>query len=179
MTALLKLPSIKDQTAFNLDRWDELCADSELAALPGRYETNRFGEIIMHYYAEFAHGDTQGDILSLLRHFLPEGKATVECPISTSDGIKVADVIWVSAKRFKQIGGRAALKGAPEICVEVLSKSNTKEEIAEKKRLYFEAGAKEFWICSRTGKLEFYLSTAPDKALQSSALCPEMPRRLT
>lgn len=178
MTALLNLPSIKDQTAFNLDRWDELGTDRQLAAFEGRFETDRFGGVIMHYYAEFAHGDRQGDILSLLRHFLPTGKATVECPISTSEGIKIADVVWISKKRLKQLGGRAALKGAPEICVEVLSKRNTKEEIEEKLRLYFEAGAKEVWLCAKNGKMQFFLADAPAQGAGASTLCPGMPARL-
>ena len=178
MAALLNLPSIQDQTAFNLDRWDELCADRELAVIEGRYETDRFGDVIMHYYAEFAHGDKQGDLLSLLRHFLPDGKATVECPISTSEGIKVADVVWISKARLKQVGGRAALKGAPEICVEVLSKSNTREEIEEKRRLYFEAGAKEVWLCGRTGRMLFFLHAAPRHSVKASILCPDIPSKL-
>ena len=178
MTALLKLPSIKNQTAFNLKRWDELCAYPELAAYPGRYETDRFGDVIMHCFAEFAHGGRQADIAILIRHFLPEGRATVECPISTSEGIKVADVAWVSKKRLKVIGGRKALKAAPEICVEVLSKSNTKQEIEEKRRLYFEAGAEEVWLCGRNGAVEFFLATSPAKPAKLSVLCPDMPKRL-
>ena len=178
MTALLNLPSIQDQTAFNLDRWDVLCADKRFAGWEGRFETDRFGGIIMHYYAEFAHGDRQVDIASLLRHFLPKGKATVECPISTSEGVKVADVAWISNKRLKQVGGRAVLKGAPEICVEVLSKKNTKQEIEEKRRLYFDAGAKEVWVCERNGIMHFFLTSSPAADSGVSTLCPEMPKRL-
>ncbi len=35
---------------------------------------------------------------------------------------------------------------APEIAVEVLSPSNTKSEIAQKKSKYFSAGTEQFWI---------------------------------
>ena len=54
MAALLNLPSIQDQTAFNLDRWDELCADRELAVIEGRYETDRFGDRLLYHSARAA-----------------------------------------------------------------------------------------------------------------------------
>jgi Uma2 family endonuclease len=102
----------------------------------------------------------------------------VECPISTNEGVKVADVIWVSKKRLAKIGGRKVLTGAPEICVEVLSDSNTKQEIEEKRRLYFEAGALEFWVCEQSGRMRFFLASEPAADHSASLLCPAMPRKL-
>ena len=178
MSALLSLPRIKNQTAFNLSRWDELAKVPEIERWPGRVETDRFGQIIVSHHTEYSHGGRQVNIGSLLRKYLPSGKTTVETPISTSEGIKVADVAWVSKARLTKIGGRAALKAAPEICVEVLSPKNTRNEIEEKRRLYFEAGAQEVWILERTGALRFFLSTAPEKAASKSKLCPKAPSRL-
>jgi Uma2 family endonuclease len=63
------------------------------------------------------------------------------------------------------------LERAPEVCVEVLSPSNSEPEMNEKRALYFEAGAHEVWICRRDGKMEFY---TPDLA-GSSRLCPLFP----
>lgn len=176
MSAALKLPGIRNQTAFNLDRWDELAHDEQVRQWPGRVETDRFGRTIMYHYAEYSHGGRQFEIASILSRNMPEGKTTVECPISTREGIRVADVSWVSSKRLLKIGGRKALKGAPEICVEVVSPSNTKGEIEEKRRLYFEAGAHEVWICDLKGRLFFYLAGTPGKAAPKSALCPDMPK---
>ena len=48
------------------------------------------------------------------------------------------------------------LERAPEICVEVLSPSNSEPEMNEKRALYFEAGAHEVWICDLDGKMEFH-----------------------
>lgn len=178
MSALQSLPTIKNQTVFNLDRWDELPKDPEIERWPGRVETDRHGHIIMSYYSDYSHGGKQMDVGSLLRLHLPSGKTTVETPISTSEGIKVADVAWVSKARLAKIGGRAALKAAPEICVEVLSPKNTRNEIEEKRRLYFEAGAQEVWILERNGTLHFFLHTAPDKSASKSKLCPKAPSRI-
>lgn len=176
MSALHQLPAIKDQTRFNLDRWDELAHDEEFQKLEGRVETDRYGRPIMYHYAEYSHGGRQFDIGSLLAKFMSDGRVNVECPISTRDGVKVADVAWVSKKRLLKIGGRKALSGAPEICVEVLSTGNTRGEMEEKRRLYFEAGAKEVWLCDGKGKLSFYLAETPTVAAKTSKLCLAMPK---
>ncbi|MGV3661385.1 MAG: hypothetical protein ACO1TE_14450 [Prosthecobacter sp.] len=118
---LKSLPGIKDQRSYNLDRWDEIGRDPLVRTWPGKVETDRNGRLVMISYAEFEHGEKQASVAMLLDCHSPAGKVAVECPISTSEGIKVADAIWVSKKRLVQIGGRTALKGAPEICVEVIS----------------------------------------------------------
>jgi Uma2 family endonuclease len=77
-----------------------------------------------------------------------------------------------------QINHRSALLAAPEICIEVLSPSNTREEMPEIKHLYFQAGAQEVWFCGRTGEINFYLSAKPTTAKKHSAICPKMPSHL-
>lgn len=178
MSALESLPVIKNQTEFNLACWDELGKDAQVRGWPGKVETDRYGKIIMSYYSEYSHGGKQSDIVILLGRLLPDGKATVECPISTSDGIKVADAAWTSKKRLMQIGGRTALKGAPEICIEVISPSNKRGEIEEKRRLYFEAGAREVWVCDRKGKLHFFVKSKPETGAAASRLCPAFPKAI-
>ncbi len=178
MKALSDLTAIKNQTAFNLARWAELCADPLWAKVEGKIETDRYGQIIMNPPAEPSHGGHQFSIGSRIEKLLLGGKIMVECPVSTSEGVKVPDVVWASKKRLAKIGGRSALVAAPEICVEVLSPSNTRNEIEEKRRLYFEAGAREVWICERDGHLLFFLAAAPGRAARGSALCPQMPGRI-
>lgn len=173
------LPSIGDQHAFNRTRWDEICADPFLASLDYRFETDQLGHLIMTPPAGFDHSDSQGCLLERLRDLMPaNGKARPECPLSTSAGTKAVDAIWISDERLKRSRQGSLLVIAPEICVEVLSPSNTRQEIEEKRRLYFEAGAEEFWICGLDGTMEFYLATAPDRPTTQSALCPSFPSRL-
>ncbi len=178
MSALLSIPKIKNQTVFNIDRWEEIGRDPLVRNWPGKVETDRYGNPIMMCYAEFSHGGKQVDLVELLRKYAPAGKITVESPISTSEGIKVADVAWVSKKRLVQVGGRVALKGAPDICVGVISPGNKRGEIEEKRRLYFEAGAKEGWVCDRRGRLSFFLKDDPETAT-ASLLCPKVPRSVS
>jgi hypothetical protein len=79
---------------------------------------------------------------------MPEGRFLTECPISTADGVKAADVAWASPKCLKELGEKVCFPCAPEICVAVLSPSNTEAEIQEKAELYFDAGANEVWLCA-------------------------------
>jgi Uma2 family endonuclease len=178
MNALRDLPVIKDQTAFNLARWAEVCADPLWVDVDGKIETDRYGQIIMNPPAEPSHGGKQADLTLLLAKFAPAGKIIVECPVSTSEGVKVPDVVWVSKKRLAYIGGKSAFTAAPEICIEVLSASNTRNEIEEKRRLYFEAGAGEVWLCEGDGRLRIFLKAAPSRAVRLSVLCPKFPARI-
>jgi Uma2 family endonuclease len=178
MNALRALPTIKNQTAFNLARWAELCADPLWVDAEGKIETDRYGQVIMNPPADPAHGGLQADLTLLLSRFAPAGRIIVECPISTTEGVKVPDLVWASKKRLASIGGKSAFTAAPEICIEVLSASNTRNEIEEKRRLYFAAGAAEVWLCERDGRLRFFLKTAPARVARQSALCPKMPGKI-
>jgi Uma2 family endonuclease len=60
----------------------------------------------------------------------------------------------------------------PEIVVEVLSGSNTRAGMEEKRRLYFEAGAREVWMCDPEGRLDFYSAAGE---LPASELMPSFP----
>jgi Uma2 family endonuclease len=176
MAALtIELPSHKERTAFNLRRWAELLDDPELARIEGRVETDRHGHIIMSPPPAPSHGSYQSRISYLLQTLLNEGRTLSECPISTADGVKAADVAWASAKTMKALGNRACFPTAPEICVEVISRRNTQAEIAEKKSLYFEAGAQEVWLCSEKGAMGFYLEDSP-RPSRASKICPGFPQ---
>ena len=56
-------------------------------------------------------------------------------------GVKAIDVACLVPERRQEVRSVSWLVRAPEICVEVLSPSNTAEEISEKIALYFESGA--------------------------------------
>src|SRR2546421_6806689 len=137
-----ELPPQKSQTEFNLRRWAELLADRDLAKVEGRIETDRHGHIIMSPPPAASHGGYQWEIGRLLWSLFPDGRVLTECPISTADGVRAADVAWASSERLAEVEEEVFVR-APEICVEVLSPRNTKAEIQEKMLLYFDAGAKE------------------------------------
>ena len=154
--------------------WEELCADPSLHDLPYRIELNGLNQIVMSPL-HFRHGRYQFELGKLLERFLPSGRATMEAAVSTSDNMKVPDVIWATREFFEKYGEAYALPVAPDICVEVLSRSNTKAEIDFKRQLYFEAGACEVWLCGQQGEMEFYTSVG---RVECSVLCPQFPLRV-
>ncbi len=173
----LELPAHEQQRAFNLRRWAQLLADRDLARIEGRIETDRFGRIIMSPPPAPAHGAFQAEIARLLGNLTAQGRVLTECPISTADGVKAADVAWASPGCLGKLGKKLCFSDAPEICVEVLSPSNTEPEMREKTRLYFDAGAKEVWICGLDGAMTFLVPTdAPPR--DRSPLCPRFPSRV-
>lgn len=175
MSDLLEVPAAAgDQTAFNLKRWEELLADPELRKIEGRVETDRFGRILMSPPPAYDHGGYQSEIAYILKRQLKNGRVTTETPISTSKGVRAADVVWASDGFIDGLPEKCVcLPSAPEICVEVVSPSNTREELLEKRALYFEAGALEFWLCVE-GRMSFY--SAPEgEALARSGVCAEFP----
>ncbi|MBW0001612.1 MAG: Uma2 family endonuclease [Verrucomicrobia bacterium] len=177
MAVTIALENSAEQIAFNLKRWAEVLADPELARLPHRIETDRHGHILMSPPPAPAHGDRESEIVFQLKTLLPEGRTITNCPVSTSDGVKAPDVAWVVPERRLEVRSMICLTRAPEICVEVLSPSNTVKEIQEKTALYFEAGASEVWICNDDGSIRFHFSTPPGIRPRSE-LCPAFPSRI-
>ncbi len=151
--------------------WEEICADPTLRDLPYKIETNRRGQIILSP-ARSRHGEFQSAIVVLLAQLLPHGRAVVECPVQTSDGVRVPDVAWTSPERRQSV----IYTLAPELCVEVLSPANDEQEMREKRALYFEAGAQEVWLCGMDGAMTFY--DANGRLPAGSALCREFPARV-
>jgi Uma2 family endonuclease len=83
------------------------------------------------------------------------------------------DVTWLAPSRSEINEDSVLLLHAPEICVEIISPSNSAEAIAEKRALFFDAGAAEVWICSLDGSITFF--APPDHRLAHSLLCPDFP----
>jgi Uma2 family endonuclease len=121
------------------------------------------------------HSFYQGRIQRLLESLLQTGEVMPECAINTSDGVKVADVVWCSDERFDQIQDEVSASIAPEICIEVKSIGNTLEEMEFKKKLYFEAQAMEVWICHEQGEITFYNE---QNELTQSLLVPYFPTQI-
>lgn len=95
----------------------------------------------------------QGRIARLLPD---DGVVLPECAIATPKGTNVADIAWCSANRFSLIKEEVECSIAPEVCIEVISSSNTKFEMEEKIGLYLSVGASEVWICDENGNIRFF-----------------------
>ena len=154
--------------------WQDVCANPQLKNLAFKIELNEYGQVVMSPLKVF-HSLLQGEIERLLLSRISDGKVFPECPIYTAKGTKVADVVWVSAQRLQVIKYEVECSIAPEICIEVLSDSNTAKEMDEKKQLYFQQHAQEFWLCDQQGKLRFF---NPHSELAHSQLVPDFPLQI-
>lgn len=155
--------------------WRELCEKVSLHDLPYKIELDNWGRIIMTP-THFLHGLYQAKIVRLLAEQLPVGECVTECAIKTTKGTKVADVVWISQERLSKVINEYECPVAPEICIEVLSPANTVAEMTAKRRLYFDAGAKEVWICNERGKMNFF---SQQGKLSHSVLVPRFPNSIS
>lgn len=151
--------------------WQEICSNSSLHDLPFKIESNQQGQLLMTPVKVY-HSLFQGKITGLLYSHIEDGEVLVECAVRTRKGTKVADVAWASSQRLELIQDEAECSVAPEICIEVMSSANTEEEMLDKRKLYCEKGAEEFWICGQKGQFRFF---SPDTELPRSLLLPEFP----
>jgi|GEM_PF-2469534 len=134
MTLLRAAPPTPEQSAFNKTRWRQLNQDPKVNRLEWRIETDRHGRMIITPPPHRPHSKQQGQITIPLSSMLGQfGTVHPECPISTSDGVKAADVAWISQQREAKTSEPDLFDTAPEICVEVISPSNTEGEMEEKK----------------------------------------------
>jgi Uma2 family endonuclease len=79
--------------------------------------------------------------------------------------LRAADVAVLARERWENADDDDALHGAPEIVIEVLSRSNAVSDVAEYCALCLENGAREFWIID-SRRREIKVST-PDGLTRS------------
>lgn len=131
-------------------QWADVLANPYLKDLPFKIELNRWGRIEMSP-AGNQHGLLQTDLAAELRK-RRGGRVVTECSVQTSDGVRVADVAWVSNARLKAMGIVTPFPQAPEICVEIMSPSNSWAEMHVKAGLYLQAGAQQVWVVPIVGE---------------------------
>ena len=131
--------------------WSDVRASQYLKNLPFKIELNKWGNVEMTPISN--HRGMVKAAVSFEVDRRAGGTTLLGCSIATTDGVRVADVAWISDARRAAFGKVTPYPAAPEICVEVKSPSNSWAEMEMKAALYLEAGAEEVWIagldCSR------------------------------
>lgn len=136
-------------------RWAELVRDPALRDLPYKIELNLYGKIEMSP-ASNRHARLQGYIAGEFARQLGSGGVLTECPVLTGIGVRVPDVAWASSEFLAAHGETTPFPQAPEICVEIVSPSNSEEEMRNKTHAYLLAGAREVWRVSEDGTVCFF-----------------------
>jgi Uma2 family endonuclease len=135
-------------------RFRALCDDPRFANLPGKVELDVWGRMTMSP-ANNQHGVVQFAVAQRLAPL--GGRVQTEASILTPLGVPVADVAWCSAEFVRTHGTETPFARAPELCIEIVSPSNSRKELREKVEAYLAAGAVEAWIAYPTSKrLQFF-----------------------
>lgn len=124
--------------------------------IDGPWETNGQGQIIMNPPIGLAHAKRADRLIAAIREHLPGWQVWPEVGIYTADGVKAPDLAVAAPDFVESTDSRGFLTQAPEICVAIMSPSNTSEEMRHKSLLYLAAGAKEVWVCDESGGLHFF-----------------------
>lgn len=151
-------------------RWAELVNDASLRDLPYKVELNAEGTIELSP-ANNWHGAMQAYLAKVLGVALAEGIVITECSVLTEIGVRVADVAWGSPDFLREQGGKTPFTRAPEICVEILSPSNSPREMDAKVKAFLAAGAREVWLVRAREGISF---AGPEGVLAGSAFVAEV-----
>ena len=135
-------------------QWQDVLADKSLRDLPYKIELNERGNIEMSP-ASFLHSLLEGEMATLLRTQLG-GRVFTELAIQTSKGVRVPNVAWGSDHFVEQHIEEICASSAPEICIEIISPSNSKIEMSEKIALFVDSGAIEVWLVNEQGEISFF-----------------------
>lgn len=138
-------------------RWKHLAADPLVAAIPYKIELNEKGAIEVSPPTT-RHAFLQAFVARELGLQRPDGTTFTECPVETDIGVRVPDVVWASADFMRRHGAESEFRSGPDLCVEVLSPTNTRAEIGEKVAAYLAAGAREVWVVGDDGVPEIHTS---------------------
>ena len=153
-------------------QWSDVLADPTLRDLPFKIELNAWGMIEMSPASTW-HGRRQTRVIQYLTKKLTSGEIITEPAIQTAIGVRVPDVGWGSTDFIKSQANDSPLQFAPELCVEVLSDSNSDAEMAAKRAAYFAAGAQEVWLVADDSSILVYTK---DGLQPSSTIVAEVPK---
>lgn len=165
------MPDVMSRVKEHQEQWRKVTADPTLDGLPYKVETNPQGQLVLSPHRNL-HSDLQSALFRLLQEYAPDGHISVEYALATPHGVKAPEVVWMSSGRrdeMRETGDPSTL--APELCVEIMSESNTEEEMHEKRAIYREIGAEEVWIVGEDGEIRFF----GDEALGHSMIASECP----
>lgn len=124
--------------------------------LDAPWETNGHGQIIMNPPIGLLHAKRVDRISSQIKSATHGWQVWPEVGIHTADGVKAPDLSVAAPGFVENVDRRGFLLSAPDLCVEVMSPSNSWEEMRHKTLLYLAAGATEVWVCDEVGELHFF-----------------------
>ncbi len=115
----------------------------------GHYELDQ-GELIYVSPNDLRHNRVRDKLYMPLREFVASrglGEATAETLFEFVPGtVRAPDTAFMAAAQIRDVNPDGVLRLVPRLVVEVLSPSNTPEEMARKIQLYKNAGVAAIWV---------------------------------
>jgi Uma2 family endonuclease len=135
-------------------RYRDLCENPCYANVPGKIEVDAWGRLLMSPASNY-HNALQTRLCQRLAAL--GGEVFVEASVLTSAGVLVADVAWASPQFMRVHKFETPYAQAPELCIEIVSPSNSVKELHDKIAAYLAARAEEVWIVyPQSKRCEFY-----------------------
>lgn len=156
----------------------KIWTDEEFMALPDngdRYEIVD-GELKVVGNSGMLHGHIASVLIFFLSGLIRTHRLGVICDSSTAFKMKSGnkrspDVSFVSKDRLKGLKKlpKGFFEGAPDLAVEVISPSNTFDEIHQKIVEYFESGSRLVWVINPDEETVLvYRGATPDRLLKKT-----------
>jgi Uma2 family endonuclease len=124
-------------------------AQFEQLAIPtGAHLELHHGEVVTLTTPKLKHRLIQRKLRRLIEEASPEAYVDTEVgfrPLPDHEYWE-ADVAYLTAERFRQADPEKNIEGSPDIVIEVLSPSNTAEEMLDREQTCLQSGSREFWI---------------------------------
>lgn len=153
----------------------KIWTDKEFMVLPkdGRYELVN-GELVDMGNSGIEHGEIGSFLGGSLSLYVRSNKLGVVCDSSTAFTMKSGnrrspDVSFIAKERLQGVKRlpKGYFQGSPDLAVEILSPTNTVEEIHDKIVEYFENGTRLVWVIHPDEQYVLvYHSPSPDRLLR-------------
>jgi Uma2 family endonuclease len=153
----MRLHSWTEEEAMSSTTTKKLLTADEFAKLPDPVDGSKQelvrGEVITMPPPSFVHGKVQGRVYFVLETFdrtANQGHVVLETGVNTEvdpDTVRGPDVaFWKYSRLPADSHPEVYAKVPPDLCVEVLSPSSTKQKMNRKIREYFASGVGMVWI---------------------------------
>lgn len=125
-------------------RYRALCEDPLYAEVPGKFELDVWGRVLLTPPRGNYHGVLRARLAQRIATL--SGEIFMQASVVTAIGVCVADVAWASADFVRRHKFETPFTRAPELCIEVISPRNSVKELEDKRIAYLAAAAREVWI---------------------------------
>jgi Uma2 family endonuclease len=153
--------------------------EAELQALPedGCIHEVVDGQLVMSPKNNFQHGSICMRLASALLPLVQKGRLGAVLDSSTgfwmkNQNCRAPDISFISRQRLKAAGFRHStqrfFQGAPDLAVEILSPNNTRREIDERLKDFFENGTRLAWIIDPNQQYEEVCRSLTQRELVST-----------